>query len=67
MIPNPDLDLHVLVETAPGPDGAPRVERHRVRAWDEADGSPQVLDRHGGLVAASVLGRVRGVDGNEDR
>ena len=60
MIPNPDEDLVVLIETEPG-----RVERHRLRAWDSTDGAPLVLDRLGGLTAASLLGPIRGVDGTD--
>ena len=60
MIPNPDEDLVVLIEAEPR-----RVERHRLRAWDADSGGPLVLDRFGGLVAASLLGTVRGVEGND--
>lgn len=60
MIPNDDPDLRVLIETAPG-----RIERHRLRAWDTEDGGPLVLDSYGGLVAAKLLGTVRGVEGND--
>lgn len=60
MIPNHDEDLRVLIATADR-----RVERHRLRAWDETDGGPLVLDSFGGLVAASLLGAVRGVEGND--
>ena len=59
MIANFDENLVVLIETEPG-----RVERHRLRAWDADSGGPLVLDPYGGLVAASLLGTVRGVEGN---
>lgn len=60
MIPNTDEDLRVLIATVDR-----RVERHRLRAWDATDGGPLVLDSFGGLVAASLLGTVRGVEGND--
>ena len=60
MIANFDESLVVLIEAEPG-----RVERHRLRAWDVDSGGPLVLDRFGGLVAASLLGTVRGVEGND--
>lgn len=59
MIPNHDEDLVILIATADR-----RVERHRIRAWDAEHGGPLVLDRFGGLVAASLLGTARGVEGN---
>lgn len=60
MIPNSDEDLVLLIATADR-----RVERHRIRAWDADSGGPLVLDSFGGLVAASLLGTVRGVEGND--
>lgn len=60
MIPNSDENLVLQIETEPG-----RTERHLIRAWDTEDGGPLVLDPYGGLVAAKLLGTVRGVDGTE--
>lgn len=57
MIANHDRDLHLVIETEPG-----RTEEHPIRAWDTEDGGPLVLDPYGGLVAAKLLGTVRGVE-----
>jgi len=59
MIANLDENLVVLIATTDR-----RVEHHRIRAWDADSGAPLVLDRFGGLVAASLLGTVHGVEGN---
>ena len=59
MIRNDDRDLHLVIETGPG-----RTETHPIRAWDADSGAPLVLDRFGGLVAASLLGAVLRVAGN---
>ena len=56
----------VRAMTEGGEDAADRrVERHSLRAWDADSGGPLVLDSYGGLIAASLVGTVRGVEGND--